>query len=290
MRPALRPLLFAALTLWPTLAGGKALPCSLAENPEPGFLTAEGTTTGPLPLFLSQVTSSPQLIRVDDPTATPIALETVEDLAGMFVRFELTRVWRPTAPLTSGEYQAVGIMDTASQNEVIFFVDDTLVATPPTLSDVTLTVTIDDPEEGGCGSFTSCDGVDFTRLDLTLPADASTDIFRFEIKNPKTGLRRIELIRTPEFSGDATIIVFNNANRFPGSFKRDRLCLTLTPIAEEGFIGEPFDVGCFDPDGDDPRVTDERGCSTGQSGHSSMLIWLLALLLAHRATRRAPAS
>jgi len=290
MNPAFRALAFATITLSTVLAADRALPCSLAESPEPGFLTAEGTTTGPLPLFLSQVASQPQLIRVDDPTATPIALETVEELSGMFVRFELTRVWRPAAALTSGQYRAVGVLDTASMSEVTFFVDDTLIATPPTLSDITLAVTIDEPEEGGCGSFSSCDGVDFTRLDLTLPVDTSTDIFRLEINNPKTGLRRVELIRTPDFSGNSTITVFDNDNRFPGSFKRDRLCLTLTPIAEEGFIGAPFDVGCFDPDGDDPRVTDERGCSTGQSGHGSMLIWLVALLLAHRATRRAPAT
>lgn len=287
--PVLRLLIGLGLVFGALTAAGPARPCSLVEGPEPGLLPAPGSTTGPLPALLAAVGIEPTLVRFGDPEGTPIPLVPDETLASLFIRFQLTRAWRPAAPLPSGQYRFMTGFDFEFPSDTSFFVDAALAPEVLTLSDVTLLVTLDEPESPGCGSFTSCDDVDFTKLELSFPSTVPTDTFRLEIRNPKTGRRRLELVALPGFGSPApSILVWDNPQRFPGSFKRDELCLSLTPISEDGTLGTLFDLGCFDPNRrGDPRILDQRGgCSTGHAGELSMLMWLVAVL-ALRARRPA---
>lgn len=263
-----------------------ALPCSLVEGPLPVNFPLPAATLNANPVFFSPVEVDPTLERVGGES---VALEVDDDLAGTFNGFLLTRAWRPVEPLTEGMYLVNGIAaahgGTAGMD---FFVDPELPLELAPLTGATVHVTLDEPEEGGCGAISSCDDVDFTKLEVFVSEEAEVDFLRLELTNPKTGRRRVELVAvSPTGTGDRSVLLWNNSNRWPGSFKTTRMCVSATPFTDDGAIGPTADLGCFDPDDDDPRVTDTRGCSTA-GAEGSMGLWLgLLVVLRHRGRRLA---
>jgi hypothetical protein len=265
------------------LTHSRARPCSLAEAPMPGALPADSATMNARPLLFALVEADP-VLRHDNGAVVP--LEVVDALAGTFSGHLLTRVWRPVEPLAAGKYVFEGAADpNTGMTTINFFVDPALPLEAPALGDATFHLTIDEPEEGGCGAMSSCDGVDFTQLELTLPT-GGPELLRLELTNPATGHRRVELVAPSDFGGDhATVLLFNSPNRWPGSFKNTRMCVLATPLTDYGAIGPTADLGCFDPTRDDPRVNDTRGgCSTADP-RGSMWLWLSVLLLAQARVR-----
>lgn len=260
--------------------------CSLALGPDPASSPEPDETLHARPVFFVPVDTEPTLRRVGG-AESELELELAEDFASTFTGFTLTRAWRPTEPLAAGSYRIDGVA-TAGGGVIDFefFVDPQLPTEAPALEGVTLAVRIDEPDEGGCGAMSSCDGVDFTKLELRVPETSPVTALRVEVRNPKTNLRRIELVDVPDFAqnGQRPVIIWNNPSRWPGSFKSARLCVTAQPLIDSGAIGPTLDLGCFDPDGEDPRVIDERGCSTGHSNGPLMVVWL-GLLVALRSVR-----
>lgn len=265
-----------------------ARPCSILSEPSSGSLPPPGATVGPLPLlssigagFLSASTTPEIEIPLERDT-------TFSEIHGQQSgRIEL---WRPAQALPSGTYTW---MSSLGAEPVTFFVDAELEPDAPPMREVTLRVTLTEPEEdqGGCsfgGSDSSCDDIDFTRLDVELgPAsdlrDAPT-VFVLEV-TPDGGEPHRDLVdaRFIDAMGRARIGMNDGHDVLP-SFKSRRFCLALTPISDEGVIGARQDLGCFDPDDDDPRVTDDRGCA-GAGSALNPVLWLAALLVATRRER-----
>jgi hypothetical protein len=289
MHSTARALVLATLTLSTVLADGPAIPCSLIGGPMPGALPVDGATTGPLPLIVSGFGSQPGLEKVGDPHQTFIPLVRDAEFVGFFVNGQLGAAWRPPTPLEAGEYLVLGALtDGGGDPFPTIFVDPTLVDTKPTLGPVELRARLEEDDGVGCNvNDGDCSGVDGTSLTLDLPVDTEPELFLLEVRNPKTNLRRVELVASPAFAGTTarTIFFLNNPQRFPGSLKSDRLCFTLTPISDEGVLGDLVDLGCIRPDDDDPRVNDTRGCSTGGTNHGTLALWLAALLATRALTR-----
>lgn len=261
-----------------------ARPCSLAAGPQPGALPRDSATLNARPLLFVQVDVEPTLTLLE-PTPTPIALELVDTLAGTFSGHTLMRAWRPAAPLATGQYLLVGAAHEGSPtNEVRFFVDPTLPLDAPALVDATLLVTLDDSSDSGCGF--SCGNL--TRLEIRVPEATDADLLRIEVRNPRTGLRRIELAAIPSFAinGLREVPIWNDQGRWPGSFRRAGMCVQVTPLTEFGAIGPTADLGCFDPQGDDPRVVDESGCGGATHGGTMGVWFALLFIIRARGTMR----
>lgn len=252
--------------------------CSLVEGPMPASLPVSGATTGPSPLLIGPATPNGTLLTRLDAPQTPIAVVVDETLTDLFVRTSPVRAYRPASPLPAGAYTWLGV-HVGAGGPAEFFVDPELAEAPPTVATPpTLSVTLSDPEESGCGGGTSCDGVDFTALTIVFPAGTEPEIALLEVRNPATGARRVEIVALETWAPEARVLVWDNPERFSGSLKSTRLCFAIHPVSEEGFVGAAVDLGCVDPRGDDPRVTDERGCTAGDTSADGLLLWLIFVL------------
>ena len=225
------------------------------------------------------------------PTGAPgfaIAIARDPVLDGVFADFSGVTGWRLVDLLFLGEYRWLGGLG----DDVTLFVDPTLAPSPPAERRVTLHLRLTEPEEesAGCagGSSSSCADIDFTMLQLELglgggSAEAPT-IYLLELV-AGSGETRRELLVAPSFGGgEAEILVFDRRGDMP-SFKSVGYCVALTPVGDDAELGLRMDLGCVRPDGDDPRVSDDRGCAGGGARLDPWL-WLLALVLAPRRSRR----
>lgn len=278
------------------VAGAPARPCSIAVASGPTPVPAEGETTGPLPLLLTHAGSSPTLYAVGD-EGTPIPV--VADAAlpdGLFGGTgNRVQAFRPAAPLASGAYLWNGLA--ASGGGTRFFVDAEAEPAPPGERPVTLRLLLDEPDQDeglGCGGQdSSCDDIDFTRVELELgPAvDGETPLAQVFEVDVRVGSAARESFYVTSFRDGAareTIVLWDERGGLP-SFKSRRTCVTLTPIGPDGAVGDVIDLGCVAPDDDDPRVVDTRGCEGGGAARGDLWCACLALVwLLLRARRRGP--
>jgi len=272
-------------------SGGAARACKLQSMPGPSPVPAVDETTGPSPLLLTGAGTSPLLYAADDEARTPIVV--VEDARfarafGPFVFGPRVRAFTPAAPLPAGRYRWLGLDTSHGLDGTAFFVDPAAPVTPPAARPVTLRLTLDEPDDeaGGCGGAdSSCDDIDFTRLDLELGAaqDGVTPLAEtYLITITRGDDEHLFIGRSFTTSGGrGSLFVWDGADGMR-SFRSGRTCVVLTPIGDDGVVGAPVDLGCVSPDDDDPRVVDTRGCAGGGARGDA---WWVALALGWTAAR-----
>lgn len=225
-----------------------AFPCSLAEGVAPPELPADGSTVGPLPVLLLGREYGPQEPLLDSAgdEVLVVAIEggPLEGATGMFD--ERLYFFRPAAPLAPGDY-TVGYQRFTVSAEA---------AANAELSSVDLHLVIERPlDSGGCSYGSSCDGVTITALELAFDRSVEpADNVLIQVSSSAGETRR--LVRSAGY-GEWDLSLWTDAER--------ETCVTVTPVAADGKLGQPVSAGCVDPDDpDDPRVEDHRaaaGCS-----------------------------
>lgn len=271
------------------LAPVRAAACSIMLLPMATALPPAGATLGPRPLLLALPGQGNLVPLSDDLVGEPIALVRDEALDGVLLDGQGLEGWRPRDPLAAGTYLWGGV----SGGPVTLHVDPTLAPAAPPARGTSLHVTLTEPAgQESCGTIDSCDDIDFTRLVVTLAAPAPdadpASRYLLEVTSRKSGASRRALV-TPDATaadGSQSISLWDRWAGLP-SLKSARTCVTLTPVADDGTLGAKVDLGCVDPDGDDPRVSDDRGCAV--AGSSDTLPLVLAVLALRRRARHPPA-
>lgn len=181
-----------------------ARPCSLEPAPQRTDLhaTAGATPTfGAMPVFVGVMGMAPNLI--DNATHAEVAVVPVEGFTELFGVSSDLSLWQPAAPLADRHVYTVD--GTAL---LVFAVDASLTALPSATREITVHLHLEDPhDESSCGTIDSCDGIDFTRLDITLgPIDGDVDpprVYLLELSTPKDGDRMTAIVLASALRSDA---------------------------------------------------------------------------------------
>lgn len=270
----------------------EAKACSLASMSD-AALPLPGATLGPRPVLLTHSTEPWLLAEGSDEPIAVVAEPTFEGL--QYPTTSPVTAWRPASPLAAGRYRWFGGWNSGG-GETFFFVDPALEDEPPDVQSATFHVTLSEPEgDSGCDS-DSCSDVDFTQLEVKYSAspdtvgalieltadDARLFVFARGSFSPTADPRNPDLELNRVFFWDGT-------RGFP-SFKKLRVCVTMTAVSPSGTLGERLDLGCAQPGDEGPHLTDERGCTAGQTTDPWMLVLaiLLSRLFAARRHRLAP--
>lgn len=141
----------------------------------------------------------------------------------------------------------------------------------------------------GCGGSVSSCG-DTTNLTVTLAGvpfsqeDGAIYLLTFEVD----GVGTVKRLVTDRYGfGANTELRMYNAFAESGHFSEHRICTTLAGVAFDGTVGETKDLGCLDPDENDPRITRSTGsgCSTTR-GDEVPTLWMLVCAMGVAMLRR----
>lgn len=278
--------LAATLTLAVAWPSPRAVACKVEMLPAESSLYARTTvrpTLGASPVFAT-VGDPPRI--EDEATHEVVAMVRIDDLDGLHSQSTALALWRPAAPLADAHgYRVSGI---ALDMVTGFDVDARLSDLAPPARSARLHLTLDGASATGCGDSSSCDGIDFTRLDILVapPGDGSDmpEVYLLELTTPDDGDRLRVVVSAsfaPEADGSRRISTWNDPEDI-GRFERETVCAVVTPVESDGALGARIDLGCVSGRHPDGRVEDRRDCSAAPF---DMAWWLAALaLMARRAS------
>ena len=226
------------LVLLLSLTASDAEPCSIREAGANNDTPREGERVGSLPLlygFGGQQPPSFNVLPASDVIAKNVG-------PGANTPFE-----RPDQPLADGDYEFRGLH---------FTVDSTTADVPATLTPVSLAMTV---------NLRVCD---------TRRSEVSATVKGMDIVASRASLVRMSLRYEGAAAPYSAALLRPDLNGCPNDpapncgvmslgldpDRRGRICVSATPVSWSGKDGATIELGCLDPQGDDPRVK-RYGCS-----------------------------
>ena len=237
-----------------------------------------------MPLLITLTT--PNLTDEDGNDVALVPDEAFADMAHSWLLGVTPSAWRPASPLAAGEYLWAWHRENGPRR---LFVDpDLLPETPPTFTDATFKVIIDRADDEAVCSESECRAGDTTRVQVSFMAPTGSPLMLVDVSGPAR-TERTTLLKRTEDEGFTHKLEDLSSVYFSGlTFGKDIVCVGLSPVAEDGTVGERIDLGCSNPKtGDNFTDLDGEGCAPASTTNAWVVLGALALIVRRRLGARA---